>query len=116
MTGQELATAAQYDAGVSCCCSTTACTAPSACTRSASIPGRVLGSALANPDFARYCESFGGLGLRAESTAQVGAALDQALAFTQRERRPALLHMIVDPQAITPNLTLDQIRKAAAGR
>ena len=79
-------------------------------------PARVLGSELANPDFARFCEAFGGLGLRVESTAQVGPALDKALEFTRRENRPALIHMKVDPEAITPNLTLSQVREGAGKR
>ena len=54
MTGQELATAVQYDAaGDLASSSTTACTARSACTRSATIPSRVVGTDLQEPGFRR---------------------------------------------------------------
>ena len=116
MTGQELATAAQYDAGIVVLLFDNGMYGTIRMHQEREYPGRVLGSALANPDFAKYCESFGGLGLRVESNAQFAPALEQALAFAQRERRPALVHMKIDPQAITPNLTLDQIRQASASR
>jgi acetolactate synthase-1/2/3 large subunit len=116
MTGQELATAAQYDAGIVVLLFDNGMYGTIRMHQEREYPGRVLGSALANPDFAKYCESFGGLGLRVESNAQFAPALEQALVFAQRERRPALVHMKIDPQAITPNLTLEQIRQASASR
>ena len=42
-------------------------------------------------------------------TEQFAPALDRALAAG----RPALLHLRVDPQAITMNATIDEIRAAA---
>ena len=58
MNGQEFATAVQYDLPVIIVViATTASTAPSACTRSATIPARVVGTELQNPDFAAYARS-----------------------------------------------------------
>ena len=60
MNGQELATAVQYGAGGHrSSSSTTACTARSACTRSAIIRARVSGTDLGNPDFAALARAYG---------------------------------------------------------
>ena len=63
-------------------------------------------------------QAFGAHGERVSRTAEFGPALARALAVARDERRPALLHLQVDPDAITPNLTLAQIRRNAeqAGR
>jgi acetolactate synthase-1/2/3 large subunit len=74
-------------------------------------PGRVSGTELRNPDFAALAVAFGGHGERVERTADVPAALDRALAAGV----PALLHLVVDPEAITPRHTLSGIRRAAGG-
>lgn len=42
--------------------------------------GRVIATALHNPDFARMAETFGALGLRAETPDQVRSAIEQGLA------------------------------------
>lgn len=115
MTGQELATAAQYDAGVVVLVFDNGMYGTIRMHQEREFPARVLGSELRNPDFARYCEAFGGFGTTVERTAQFPAALDAALAFTERERMPALVHLRVDPEAITPNQTLSQVR-AGGGR
>ena len=57
----------------SCSSSTTACTARSACTRSATIPGRVVGTDLRNPDFAAYARAFGAHGALVERTEDFAA-------------------------------------------
>ena len=49
--------------------------------------GRVIASDLRNPDFAAYAESFGALGLRADSPETMREALRTALAADQ----PALV-------------------------
>ncbi|MEZ4621587.1 MAG: thiamine pyrophosphate-dependent enzyme [Caldilineaceae bacterium] len=42
--------------------------------------GRVIGTALHNPDFAKMAETFGALGLRATNPAEVRSAIEQGLA------------------------------------
>ena len=69
-------------------------------------PGRVSGTDLLNPDFAALAEAFGCHAERVERTADVAAALDRALAAG----RPAVLHLVVDPEALTPRQTLSEIR------
>lgn len=72
-------------------------------------PGRVSGSDLFNPDFAKLAEAFGFVALYADSTAQVGPALDAAIAAG----RPALLHLRLSPDVSTSRSTLTDIRQAA---
>lgn len=56
------------------------------------------GITLVNPDFAAFAESTGALGLRVES----GHDLDEALAVAFRHKGPALLDVVVDPEAMLP--------------
>jgi acetolactate synthase-1/2/3 large subunit len=72
-------------------------------------PGRVSGSDLFNPDFAKLAEAFGFAAFHAESTEQVGPALDAAMAAGQ----PALLHLRLSSDVSTSRTTLTAIREAA---
>ena len=72
-------------------------------------PGRVSGSDLFNPDFARFAEAFGFVALKAERTEEVGPALDAALAAG----RPALLHLRLSSDVSTSRTTLTAIRQSA---
>jgi acetolactate synthase-1/2/3 large subunit len=72
-------------------------------------PGRVSGSDLFNPDFARLAEAFGFAAYRAESTGQVGPALDAAIAGG----RPVLIHLRLSSDVSTSRSTLTAIREAA---
>jgi acetolactate synthase I/II/III large subunit len=75
-------------------------------------PGRVSGSDLFNPDFAKLAEAFGFAAFHAESTSQVGPALDAAIAGG----KPALLHLRLSSDVSTSRSTLTAIREAALGR
>jgi acetolactate synthase-1/2/3 large subunit len=75
-------------------------------------PGRVSGTDLENPDFAAFARSFGWHAERVERTDNVPAALDRALGADA----PALLHLPVDPEALTPRQTLSEIRAEAEAR
>jgi acetolactate synthase I/II/III large subunit len=72
-------------------------------------PGRVSATGLANPDFAAYARAFGGYGATVERTEDFGAAFKAA----QQSGRPAIIHLKIDPEAITPVATLTQIREQA---
>jgi acetolactate synthase-1/2/3 large subunit len=75
-------------------------------------PGRVIGTALKNPDFAAYARAFGGYGATVEKTADFLPAFEAA----QRSGKPAIIHLKVDPEALTPAMSLSAIReKAQAG-
>ena len=73
-------------------------------------PGRVSGTELVNPDFAALGRAFGGHGERVERSEDLPAALDRALAAGV----PAVLHLPVDPEALTPRQTLSEIRAASS--
>ncbi|MBB5273434.1 thiamine pyrophosphate-binding protein [Quisquiliibacterium transsilvanicum] len=113
MTGQELATAVQHEAGILVLVFDNGMYGTIRMHQEREYPARQIGTSLANPDFARLCEAFGGFGARVERTAEFAPALEAALAFMRERRRPALLHLRIDPEAITPNLSLSAIREAA---
>ncbi len=75
-------------------------------------PGRVSGTELVNPDFAALARAFGAYGAVVERTDEFPAAFEAAIA----SRRPALLELRVDPEALTPRQTLTEIREAALRR
>ncbi len=68
-------------------------------------PHRVVGTGLSNPDFAAYAKAFGGHGETVRTTEEFMPAFQRARA----SGLPAILHCFLDPQAITPAKTLDQI-------
>ena len=112
MNGQELATAAQFDGAPIVIVFNNGMYGTIRMHQEREYPARVLGTTLANPDFARYGEAFGGFGAHVERTEEFGPALKAALAFTRDKRRPAVIELKVDPQAITPGTTLDALRNA----
>ena len=72
-------------------------------------PGRVSGSDLANPDFAALARAHGWYAWRADTTGEFEAALQQALAADG----PALIHLKLDVNVITPRTTIEALRAAA---
>jgi acetolactate synthase-1/2/3 large subunit len=64
---------------------------------------------LRNPDFAAYAKAFGGFGIAVGDTAEFPAAFKAA----RESRLPAIIHLKVDPQALTPGASLDAIRERA---
>jgi len=77
-------------------------------------PGRPVATALKNPDFAVYATAFGGHGERVEHTDEFQPAFERAVA----SGKPAIIHCLIDPEAINPSYTLSSVREAAvaAGR
>jgi len=69
----------------------------------------VIGTEIANPEFAAFARAFGCVGEIVAETAQFAPALERARA----SGKPAVIELRIDPQAITPNTTLDKIRAAA---
>jgi acetolactate synthase I/II/III large subunit len=72
-------------------------------------PGRVIATKLRNPDFAAYARAFGGHGETVEETAEFLPAFERALA----SGAPSIVHVKIDPEAITPTTTVSAIRAAA---
>jgi acetolactate synthase-1/2/3 large subunit len=69
-------------------------------------PERVIATELRNPDFAALARAYGAHGETVVTTDAFAPAFERALAA----KRPALLHVKIDPQAITMNASLDELR------
>jgi acetolactate synthase-1/2/3 large subunit len=111
MTGQEFATAVQYDLPIIVVVVDNGMYGTIRMHQEREYPGRVLGTQLQNPDFAAYARAFGGFGATVERTADFAPTF----AAAQRSGKPAILHVKVDPEAITPTTTLGAIREKALG-
>lgn len=78
-------------------------------------PGRVSGTALTNPDFARFIEAFGGHGEVVERTEELVPAVQRAIA----SGKPALVEIRTNPEQVTNRATIadlrEQARRAAGG-
>jgi acetolactate synthase-1/2/3 large subunit len=110
MTGQELATAVQEELDVVLLVVNNGMYGTIRMHQERRYPGRVVGTDLRNPDFVALARAYGAHGALVERSEDVANALDEALACG----RPALVELRVDPQAITPRQTLDEIRAAAS--
>jgi acetolactate synthase-1/2/3 large subunit len=106
MTGQEIATAVQYDAPAIFLVVNNGMYGTIRMHQEKHYPGRVIGTDIVNPHFAAYARSFGAVGEIVEDTAQFAPAMERAIAI----RKPAVIELRIDPQAITPNTTLDALR------
>jgi acetolactate synthase-1/2/3 large subunit len=73
-------------------------------------PHRVSGTQLQNPDFAAYAKAFGGHGARVAHTEEFAPAFARLREAAAATRLPALVHCLIDPEAITPGRSLSQIR------
>jgi acetolactate synthase I/II/III large subunit len=113
MTGQELATAAQFGVGFVVLLFNNGMYGTIRMHQEREFPARVSGTQLKNPSFTKYAEAFGGTGEIVETTDQFEPALIRALATAQTENRVALIELRMDPEAITPNASIEQIRAAA---
>ena len=109
MHGQEFATAVQYGLPIIVVLLDNAMFGTIRMHQERHYPGRVSATQLKNPDFCGYAQVFGGHGERVTTTAEFAPALARARA----SGKPALLHCLLDAQAITPTSTLDGIRSAA---
>ena len=74
-------------------------------------PGRVSGTALTNPDFAKFIESFGGHGEVVETTDEFAPAFRRAV----QSGKPALIELRMSPERITSRTTIAELR-AAGGK
>ncbi|HET6600797.1 MAG TPA: thiamine pyrophosphate-dependent enzyme, partial [Gaiella sp.] len=111
MTAQELATARQAGAPVVAVVLDNGMYGTIRMHQERRFPGRVSGTDLQNPDFVALARAFGAYGERVERTEDVPAALDRALGAGIA----AVLHVPVDPEALTPRQTLSEIRDEAGG-
>lgn len=113
MTGQELATAVQYGAGVVILVFNNNMFGTIRMHQERTYPGRVSGTGLHNPDFAALARAYGGHGEVVDKTEDFAPALQRALEHAQQHKLPAVIELRYDGNLITPNATLETIRKQA---
>jgi len=112
MTGQELATAVQYGLAVRLFVIDNGTYGTIRMHQEREFPGRVFGTDLRNPDFAAYARAFGAEGFTIANDRDAASALEAAFAA----KVASVIHVKLDPEAITPATTLSAIRAKAMGR
>lgn len=106
MTAQELATAVQYNLAIVIIVADNGTYGTIRMHQEKTYPGRVIATSLVNPDFADMARSFGAYGANVSETAEFEPAFAEALACG----RPAVIALKLDPDAITPSLSLTDFR------
>ena len=107
MQGQEFAVAVQYEIPVLIVIIDNGMYGTIRMHQERDYPKRVIGTDLKNPDFAALARAYGGHGETVRETREFAPAFERALA----SGKPAIIHCTLDPQAITPTKTLDQITR-----
>ena len=108
MTGQELGTAVQANAAVVVLVVDNGMYGTIRMHQERHFPGRVHATSLVNPDFVTLARAYGCHAERVDADAEFAPAFERARCAA----RPALLHLVVDPEAITPATTLSELREA----
>ncbi len=106
MTGQEIATAFQEGAAPILLVFNNGMYGTIRMYQERTYPGRVSGTNLTNPDFAKLIEAFGGHGEVVSATADFRPAFARAAA----SGRPSLIELRMDPDQITSRATIAQLR------
>jgi acetolactate synthase-1/2/3 large subunit len=109
MNGQELATAVQYGLAIVFVVVDNGMYGTIRMHQERMYPARVYGTDLANPDFAALARAYGAHAETVVRTDEFAPAFERA----QASGRPALLHLKLDPQALTMNASIDSLRDAA---
>jgi acetolactate synthase-1/2/3 large subunit len=109
MTGQELATAVQYGLNVVTIVLDNGMYGTIRMHQERSYPGKPYGTNLKNPDFAAYARAFGAHGETVRATGDFAPAFDRALTCG----RPAIVHLVMDPEIISTRSTLSELRARA---
>lgn len=110
MTGSELATAVQYALPIIIIVANNAMYGTIRMHQELQYPGRVFGTSLVNPDFAALARSFGANAATVTETAEFESVFEQALAAG----RPTVVELRIDPDAISPGVTLSEIKSRLA--
>jgi acetolactate synthase-1/2/3 large subunit len=110
MTGQELATAVQYDLPILIFVVNNGMFGTIRMHQEREYPGRVSGTDLRNPDFAALARAYGGHGECVTRDDEFEPALERALA----SGKPAIIELKIEQEAITPRTTISAIRAEAA--
>ena len=106
MNGQELATAAQYNADLLVVLVDNGSYGTIRMHQERDYPARISATTLASPDFVKLAEAYGGWAERVETTEQFAPALDRAMERTGIR----LLHCITDVEIISNQTTISALR------
>ncbi|MBL8565067.1 MAG: thiamine pyrophosphate-binding protein [Hyphomicrobiaceae bacterium] len=109
MTSPELATAVQYGLGIVVVIANNGLLGTIRAEQERRYPGRRIATSLVNPDFAALARSHGAFGERITRDNEIAGAIARARAA----RRPAILDIAVDPDAIAPGVSLSGLTSAA---
>jgi acetolactate synthase-1/2/3 large subunit len=109
MTGQELMTAVSEGVGPIILLFNNAMYGTIRMHQERRFPGRVVGTALKNPDFAALIRAYGGFGAVVARTEEFAPAFEEAVA----SGRPAVIELRMDPEIITTRTTLTTLRRQA---
>ena len=106
MNGQELATAMQYEANIILIVVNNGIYATIRMHQERDYPARVIGTDMVNPDFVALAKAYGAHSELVVSTEEFEPAFARAL----QAKRPALIEIQLDPDILTPTLTVDSLR------
>jgi acetolactate synthase I/II/III large subunit len=112
MTGQELATAALEEIGPVILVFNNAMYGTIRMHQERRFPGRVVGTALRNPDFLALARAYGVFGASVTRTEEFAPAFEEAVSGS----RAAIIELKMDPEMITTRTTLSEIRRQAEAR
>ncbi len=108
MTGQEIATAVHYGIDPVILVINNDMYGTIRMHQERDYPGRVMSTALTNPEFAVWAKSFGAFGELVKKTEEFPAAFERA----RNAGRIAVLELRINPEMITTRTTLSAIREA----
>jgi acetolactate synthase I/II/III large subunit len=111
MSGQEFATAVQYGLPFVTLVADNASYGSIRLHQEMHYPGRVSGTDLVNPDFAAYARAFGGWGATVDRTEDFPDAFRAA----EASGLPAILHLKIETEAMTPGASLKQVQGRGRG-
>jgi acetolactate synthase-1/2/3 large subunit len=110
MSGHELAAAAQENAPIVVLLVNNSMYGTIRMHQERQFPGRVVGTELMNPNFVALAQAYGAYAELVDRSEDFAEAFERALTAG----RSAVLELRVDPEAITPQMTLSAIRAGAA--
>lgn len=106
MTCQELGTAVQHDAAIIVIVVDNGIYGTIRMHQEREYPERVFGTSVVNPDFAALARAYGAHAETVSVTAEFGPAFERS----RSSGKPALIHVKLDPEAISPTTTLSKLR------
>ena len=112
MTGQEVATAFHHGVAPIILVFNNAMYGTVRMYQERTFPGRVSGTSLTNPDFAKYIEAFGGHGEVVRATEDFAPAFRRAVDSGQ----PAVIELRMNPEQISTRGTIADLRAGATAK